>query len=135
MEGGRVGLPSRRESATQKATIGSHRVYLTVGHYADGEPGELFLTVENAGSEIRMLYDVIARCVSMGLQHGIPMERYVAMFLGTKGEIAGPVQHHGRIKLCQSILDYVARELGIRYLGREDLAHVREEGGDAATHL
>src|SRR5271165_179622 len=37
---------------------------------------------------------------------------------------AGLVQGNDRIKNATSILDYIFRELGISYLGRDDLAHV-----------
>ena len=47
------------------------------------------------------------------------------MLIGIKGEVRGPVRYHSRIKMSSSILDYVARDLGIQYLNREDLAHVK----------
>jgi ribonucleoside-diphosphate reductase alpha chain len=35
-------LPSRRAGYTQKATVGSHKVYLRTGEYEDGQLGEIF---------------------------------------------------------------------------------------------
>lgn len=123
----RKALPSRRVSTTQKATINNIRTYLTVGHFKDGSPGELFLTVEGVGGDTRLLYDTVGRISSMALQYGMPLEKLVQLLLGVKGEISGPVQHHPRIKMCSSVLDYVGRELGITYLEMEDLAHVKAD--------
>jgi len=57
----------------------------------------------------------------MGLQKGTPLEDYVDKFLFSKFEPNGLVQDHDQIAMCQSILDYVFRDLAINYLDRKDL--------------
>jgi ribonucleoside-diphosphate reductase alpha chain len=65
--------------------------------------------------------------VSLGLQHGVPLEEYVDAFLFTRFEPNGIVQGNPYIKMSTSIIDYIFRELAITYLGRYDLAHVNPE--------
>jgi ribonucleoside-diphosphate reductase alpha chain len=74
-----------------------------------------------------------AIAISLGLQHGVPLEEFIDAFLFTRFEPNGPVQGNPHIKMTTSIIDYIFRELAITYLGRHDLAHVQEEDlrGDA----
>jgi ribonucleoside-diphosphate reductase alpha chain len=74
-----------------------------------------------------------AIAISLGLQHGVPLDEFVDAFLFTRFEPNGGVQGNPHIKMTTSIIDYIFRELAITYLGRHDLAHVEEEDlrGDA----
>ena len=65
-----------------------------------------------------------AIAVSICLQHGVPLDAYVDSFVFTKFEPNGIVSGHDRIQMATSIIDYLFRELGVSYLGRDDLAHV-----------
>ena len=65
--------------------------------------------------------------VSLGLQHGVPLEEFVEAFLFSRFEPNGMVQGNKSIKMSTSIIDYIFRELAITYLGRNDLAHISEE--------
>ena len=64
----------------------------------------------------------------MGLQYGVPLEKFVDAFTFTRFEPAGIVTGNDNIKNATSILDYVFRELAVSYLDRTDLAHVEPEG-------
>jgi ribonucleoside-diphosphate reductase alpha chain len=66
-----------------------------------------------------------AIAVSLGLQHGVPLEEFVEAFTFTRFEPNGPVVGHDHIKMATSILDYIFRELAVSYLGRYELAHVQ----------
>lgn len=123
-------LPDRRENVTQRVSIGSAKIYLTIGFFDEGDVGEIFLALEKTGSERRWLYDEVARLASKLIQHGCPLEMVLEAWLGTKGRPAGPVRGDDRIKNCTSILDYVARTLLVAYCGREDLAHIKSQHGD-----
>jgi len=68
-----------------------------------------------------------AIAVSMGLQHGVSLAEFVDQFTFTRFEPQGPVSGHPNIKFATSIVDYVFRVLGIEYLQRYDLAHVKPE--------
>jgi ribonucleoside-diphosphate reductase alpha chain len=126
-------LPDRRAGYTQKARIGNHKMYLRTGEYEDGTLGEIFLDMHKEGAAFRSMTNCFAIAVSLGLQHGVPLEEYVDAFLFTRFEPNGIVQGNPHIKMTTSIIDYIFRELAITYLGRHDLAQVEAEDlrGDA----
>ena len=117
-------LPDRRKGYIQKASVGGHKVYLHTGEYEDGELGEIFLDMHKEGAAFRSLMNNFAIAVSIGLQYGVPLEEFVDAFVFTRFEPAGEVEGNEAIRSATSILDYVFRELGISYLGRDDLASV-----------
>jgi len=126
-------LPDRRAGYTQKARIGNHKIYLRTGEYQDGTLGEIFLDMHKEGAAFRSMTNCFAIAVSLGLQHGVPLEEYVDAFLFTRFEPNGMVQGNPHIKMTTSIIDYIFRELAITYLERHDLAQVEAEDlrGDA----
>src|SRR4029077_1732644 len=117
-------LPQRRAGYTQKAIVGGHKVYLHTGEYADGTLGEIFIDMHKEGAAFRSLMNCFAIAVSLGLQYGVPLEEFVEAFTFTRFEPAGFVMGNDSIKNATSVLDYIFRELGVSYLGRNDLAHV-----------
>jgi ribonucleoside-diphosphate reductase alpha chain len=126
-------LPDRRAGYTQKARIGNHKIYLRTGEYEDGTLGEIFLDMHKEGAAFRSMTNCFAIAISLGLQHGVPLEEFVDAFVFTRFEPNGVVQGNPHIKMTTSIIDYIFRELAISYLDRYDLAHVEAEDlrGDA----
>jgi ribonucleoside-diphosphate reductase alpha chain len=120
-------LPDRRKGYTQKAVVGGHKVYLRTGEYEDGTVGEIFLDMHKEGAAFRSLMNCFAIAISLGLQHGVPLEEFVDAFVFTRFEPNGMVRGNDRIKMSTSVIDYVFRELAITYLGRTDLSHVPDE--------
>jgi len=120
-------LPDRRAGYTQKARIGTHKMYIRTGEYDDGTLGEIFIDMHKEGAAFRSMTNCFAIAVSLGLQHGVPLEEYLDAFLFTRFEPNGIVQGNPYIKMSTSIIDYIFRELAITYLGRHDLAHVNPE--------
>jgi ribonucleoside-diphosphate reductase alpha chain len=120
-------LPSRRSGYTQKAIVGGHKLYLRTGEYEDGTVGEIFLDMHKEGAAFRSLMNCFAIAISLGLQHGVPLEEFVEAFVFTRFEPNGPVKLNDRIKMSTSIIDYIFRELAVTYLDRYDLAQVKEE--------
>jgi ribonucleotide reductase alpha subunit len=118
-------MPDRRTGYTQKAIVGGHKVYLRTGQYDDGSIGEIFIDMHKEGAAFRSLMNNFAIAVSLGLQHGVPLEEYVDAFTFTRFEPNGPVVGHENIKMATSIIDYIFRELAVSYLGRYDLAQVQ----------
>jgi ribonucleoside-diphosphate reductase alpha chain len=118
-------LPDRRSGYTQKAVIAGHKVYLRTGEYSDESLGEIFIDMHKEGAAFRSLMNNFAIAVSLGLQHGVPLEEYVDAFTFTRFEPNGPVVGHANIKMATSIIDYIFRELAVSYLGRYDLAQVQ----------
>jgi ribonucleoside-diphosphate reductase alpha chain len=115
-------LPNRRDGYTQKARVGGQKIYVRTGDYPDGRLGEIFIDMHKEGATFRSLMNNFAIAVSLGLQHGVPLEEFVDAFTATRFEPAGAVEGNEKIKPASSILDYIFRELAASYLGREDLA-------------
>ena len=126
-------LPDRRAGYTQKARIGGHKIYLRTGEYEDGTLGEIFLDMHKEGAAFRSMTNCFAIAVSLGLQHGVPLDEFVEAFQFVRFEPNGIVQGNPHIKMATSIIDYIFRELAITYLGRHDLAQVSADDlrGDA----
>ena len=120
----RKGLPNRRSNVSFKAKIlgpnGGRAVYVTVSQFEDGAVAELFITIDKTGSTSRSYIDCLARSVSLGLQHGIPLSEYVEMFVGTAGSPRGIVTGYPKIKTCQGPIDLVFRLLGHEFGEEED---------------
>ena len=117
-------LPSRRSGFTQKAKINGHTIFLRTGEYENGQLGEIFVDMHKEGAAYRSLLNCFAIAVSIGLQHGVPLQEFVDKFLYTRFEPAGLVQLHPNIKTCSSVVDYIFRVLALEYLGRVDVAQV-----------
>jgi ribonucleoside-diphosphate reductase alpha chain len=120
-------LPDRRKGYIQKAAVGGHKVYIHTGEYDDGELGEIFIDMHKEGAAFRSLMNNFAIAISIGLQYGVPLEEFVDAFVFTRFEPAGPVTGNDSVKSATSILDYIFRELGISYLGRNELANADGE--------
>ncbi len=117
-------LPHRRKGYTQKASIGGHKVYLRTGEYDDGTLGEIFIDMHKEGAAYRSLMNCFAIAISLGLQHGVPLEEFTDAFVFTRFEPNGIVTGNQAITMSTSTIDYIFRELAITYLGRTDLAQV-----------
>jgi ribonucleoside-diphosphate reductase alpha chain len=120
-------LPFRRSGYTQKVKIGGQSMYLRTGEYENGQIGEIFIDMHREGAAFRSLMNCFAISISLGLQHGVPLEEFVDAFVFTKFEPSGMVSGSPHIKMTTSVIDYIFRELAVTYLGREDLAHVPPE--------
>lgn len=125
-------LPDYREGYTQKFRIGGHKFYLRTGEYPDGRLGEIWLDCHKEGATLRGMMNAVAMAVSIGLQHGVPLSEFLDAFAFTRFEPSGPVQGHENLKFGTSVLDVVFRDLGIRYGGRSDWAHVQTDQKPAA---
>ncbi|MBV9085271.1 MAG: vitamin B12-dependent ribonucleotide reductase, partial [Acidobacteriaceae bacterium] len=82
-------LTDERLSITHKFSIAGHEGYITVGLYPDNAPGEIFVSMNKAGSTISGLMDTIAVSVSIGLQYGVPLSFFVDKFSHVRFEPSG----------------------------------------------
>jgi ribonucleoside-diphosphate reductase alpha chain len=126
-------LPNRRMGYTQKASIGGHKVYLRTGEYVDGGVGEIFIDMHKEGAAYRSLMNCFSIAISLGLQYGVPLEEFVDAFTFTRFEPNGMVTGHDNIKMSTSVIDYIFRDLGMKYLNRHDLVHVKPEDLNSDT--
>ena len=104
------------ESATAQVgcAIGGHEGYLTIGLFADGRPGELFIKMSKEGSTLSGLIQGFCRAFSLTLQHGLPAADAAERFRGMRFEPMGATSNP-EIPEALSILDYVARYLLLHY--------------------
>lgn len=118
-------LPARREALHQKfviyASTGPTNVYFTVGFSESGEVAEVFILQNKTGSSERAYCDAVARAVSLGLQHGVPLEEYCSSLRDTKFSPSGPVQGCDGVRFCHSPLDLLARWMEYEFLERRSI--------------
>lgn len=112
-------LPDERNSLTHKFSVAGHEGYITVGLYDDGKPGEVFITMAKEGSTISGLMDALATIVSVSLQYGVPLKTLVNKFSHMRFEPSG-FTGNPDIPIAKSILDYIFRWLGKKFLPSEE---------------
>jgi ribonucleoside-diphosphate reductase alpha chain len=129
-------MPVERASVTHKFCVGGHEGYITVGMYEDGRPGEIFIKMSKEGSTLSGVMDGLALTVSIGLQYGVPLKVYVDKLLNTRFEPSG-ITANPKIRFVSSVLDYIARWLGGRFISVDYLklngAPMAEAAGGAAA--
>ena len=115
----RLRLPDERQAITHKFSVAGHDGYLTVGMYDDGTPGEIFVVMAKQGSVVSGLMDTVATSISMALQYGVPLKVLVDKFSHSRFEPAG-FTNNPQIPIAKSIVDYIFRWLGQKFLTVED---------------
>jgi ribonucleoside-diphosphate reductase alpha chain len=113
-------MPVERASVTHKFSVGGHEGYITVGMYDDGRPGEVFIKMAKEGSTLSGIMDGLALTVSLGLQYGVPLKVFVDKLLNTRFEPSG-ITPNPNIRFVSSVLDYIARWLGGRFISTDYL--------------
>jgi ribonucleoside-diphosphate reductase alpha chain len=114
-------LPAERTAVTHKFDIAGHEGYITVGLYPDGQPGEIFLKMAKEGSTVSGLMDSFATTVSVALQYGVPLRDLVNKFAHVRFEPSGFTGNQ-EIPIAKSIVDYIFRWLGSRFLTTDEKA-------------
>ena len=114
-------LPVERSALTHKFDINGHEGYITVGLYPDGQPGEIFLKMAKEGSTVSGLMDTLATSISLALQYGVPLRDLINKFAHVRFEPAG-FTANPEIPIAKSIVDYIFRWLGSRFLPPDDKA-------------
>jgi ribonucleoside-diphosphate reductase alpha chain len=113
-------MPVERASVTHKFSVGGHEGYLTVGMYPDGRAGEIFIKMSKEGSTLSGVMDGLALTISLGLQYGVPLKVFVDKLLNTRFEPSG-ISANPNIRFATSVLDYIARWLGGRFISADYL--------------
>ena len=113
-------LPDERKSVTHKFSVGGHEGYIIVGMYAEGAPGEIFIKMAKEGSTLSGFMDGMALSISIGLQYGVPLKALVDKLTNTRFEPSGFTENPN-IRYASSVLDYIARWLGGKFLSSEYL--------------
>jgi len=113
-------MPAERASVTHKFSVGGHEGYITVGLYEDHRPGEVFIKMSKEGSTLSGVMDGLALTISIGLQYGVPLKVFVDKLLNTRFEPSG-ITANANIRFVSSVLDYIARWLGGRFISPDYL--------------
>ncbi|HWB98591.1 MAG TPA: vitamin B12-dependent ribonucleotide reductase, partial [Bryobacteraceae bacterium] len=113
-------LQEERASITHKFSIAGHEGYITVGLYANGQPGEIFIKMAKEGSTVSGLMDAFATSVSLALQHGVPLKVLCEKFAHTRFEPSGWTGNE-QIGYAKSLMDYIFRWLSLRFLSGTQL--------------
>jgi ribonucleoside-diphosphate reductase alpha chain len=116
-------LPVERAAVTHKFDVAGHEGYITVGLYPDGQPGEIFLKMAKEGSTVSGLMDSLATSVSLALQYGVPLRDLVNKFAHVRFEPSGFTGNQ-EIPIAKSIVDYVFRWMGSRFLPADEKAQI-----------
>jgi ribonucleoside-diphosphate reductase alpha chain len=124
-------MPLERASVTHKFSVGGHEGYLTVGMYEDGRPGELFIKMAKEGSTLSGVMDGLALTISLGLQYGVPLKVFVDKLVNTRFEPSG-ISANPQIRFATSVLDYIARWLGGKFISADYLKLNGTTAGDKA---
>jgi len=111
-------LPNDCQSIRHKFDIAGHEGYIHVGLYEDGKPGEIFIKIAKEGSTVSGLMDTIGILTSMALQYGVPLEVLVDKFSHVRFEPSGFTKNPD-IPFAKSLIDYIFRFLGCRFLSPE----------------
>ncbi len=113
-------LPDERKSITHKFSVGGHEGYIIVGMYEEGNAGEIFIKMAKEGSTLSGFMDGVALSISIGLQYGVPLKVFVDKLTNTRFEPSGFTEN-ASIRYSSSVLDYIARWLGGKFLSSEYL--------------
>ena len=112
-------LPRNRTSRTFEFRVADCKGFVTVGEYADGRPGEVFLKVAKQGSTLAGVMDSLSISLSYALQYGVPLRTLVEAFANTRFEPAG-MTDDPELRIASSLLDYIFRRLAVDYLTLEE---------------
>jgi ribonucleoside-diphosphate reductase alpha chain len=126
-------LPAERNALTHRFEVGGHEGYITVGLYADGQPGEIFLKMAKEGSTVSGLMDAFATAVSLALQYGVPLQALVDKLSHTRFDPQGFTKNP-EVPIAKSLMDYIFRWMASRFMPQEDrdrLGIIRRDGEEA----
>lgn len=116
-------LPKKRPSETISFSVGGAEGYLTSSSYPDDGLGEVFLKMSKQGSTLAGVMDAFSVAISIGLQHGVPLETYVSKFTNMRFEPAGMTDDPD-VRMAASVMDYIFRRLALDFLPYERRAEL-----------
>ena len=117
-------LPKNRTASVTSFSVAGAEGYMTASKYPDDGVGELFLKLGKQGSTLAGVMDAFSMAISISLQYGVPLEKWVEKFTNMRFEPAG-ITDDPDIRIASSVLDYVFRRAG---LGSPALRHSRGDG-------
>ena len=114
-------LPKNRTATVTRFSVAGAEGYMTASQYPDDGVGELFLKLGKQGSTLAGVMDAFSMAISISLQYGVPLEKWVEKFTNMRFEPAG-ITDDPDIRIASSVLDYVFRRLALDHLPYETRA-------------
>jgi ribonucleoside-diphosphate reductase alpha chain len=111
-------LPRQRPASVTRFSVSGAEGYMTVSKYPDDGVGEVFLKLGKQGSTLAGVMDAFSMAISISLQYGVPLEKWVEKFTNMRFEPAG-VTDDPDIRIASSVMDYVFRRLALDHLSYE----------------
>jgi ribonucleoside-diphosphate reductase alpha chain len=116
-------LPRQRPASVTRFSVSGAEGYMTVSKYPDDGVGEVFLKLGKQGSTLAGVMDAFSMAISISLQYGVPLEKWVEKFTNMRFEPAG-VTDDPDIRIASSVMDYVFRRLALDHLPYETRAEL-----------
>ena len=114
-------LPKQRSAVVTRFGVGGSEGYMTASTYPDGDVGEVFLKLGKQGSTLAGVMDAFSVAISVSLQYGVPLEKWVEKFTNMRFEPAG-ITDDPDIRMVSSVMDYIFRRLALDHLPYEQRA-------------
>jgi ribonucleoside-diphosphate reductase alpha chain len=116
-------LPKARPATVTRFSVAGAEGYMTASSYPDDGVGEVFLKLGKQGSTLAGVMDAFSVAISISLQYGVPLEKWVEKFTNMRFEPAG-VTDDPDIRIASSVMDYVFRRLALDHLPYETRAEL-----------
>jgi ribonucleoside-diphosphate reductase alpha chain len=116
-------LPRKRPATVTRFSVAGAEGYMTASSYPDDGVGEVFLKLGKQGSTLAGVMDAFSMAISISLQYGVPLEKWVEKFTNMRFEPAG-VTDDPDIRIASSVMDYVFRRLALDHLPYETRAEL-----------
>jgi ribonucleoside-diphosphate reductase alpha chain len=116
-------LPKARPATVTRFSVAGAEGYMTASSYPDDGVGEVFLKLGKQGSTLAGVMDAFSMAISISLQYGVPLEKWVEKFTNMRFEPAG-VTDDPDIRIASSVMDYVFRRLALDHLPYETRAEM-----------
>src|SRR6516165_7293947 len=116
-------LPRKRPATVTRFSVAGAEGYMTASSYPDDGVGEVFLKLGKQGSTLAGVMDAFSVAISISLQYGVPLEKWVEKFTNMRFEPAG-VTDDPDIRIASSVMDYVFRRLALDHLPYETRAEL-----------
>ena len=116
-------LPKNRTASVTSFSVAGAEGYMTASKYPDDGVGEVFLKLGKQGSTLAGVMDAFSMAISISLQYGVPLEKWVEKFTNMRFEPAG-ITDDPDIRIASSVLDYVFRRLALDHLPYETRAEM-----------
>jgi ribonucleoside-diphosphate reductase alpha chain len=108
-------LPKTRSATVTRFDVAGAEGYMTASTYPDDGLGEVFLKLGKQGSTLAGVMDAFSVAISVSLQYGVPLEKWVEKFTNMRFEPAG-ITDDPDIRMVSSVMDYIFRRLALDHL-------------------